>query len=623
MSGSTIVFSRGEDPLRADKLNKAFSERVIRSGDTMLGPFTLARDPVVSMEAATKQYVDNYLFGASGMFLPLTGGTLTGSLILHADPTANLQAATKSYVDSMAAMGVNSFNTRTGEVTLTNADVIAVLPSATTLPLVDGTATAGSGTTWSRADHIHPTDTSRAAASAIPIASSTLPLAPGTAAIGASTTYARADHVHPGAVSGVSSFNTRTGAVVLTTADVTTVADSTYVNVGGDTMTGPLVLAADPAAPLQAATKQYVDTNYITPAAGDTRWVNVSGDTMSGALTVADRTIISGASPRLNLYVPGAALNQKYLDLYADGAGTFSMQFVNDAFNAGGGFMSVTRSDIAPQVLTLTAPTITLNGTVDTPNNLTANQLLATNVIVSNVFSSNGLFQISPSYYMQRSPGDGAWRFVENGTTNFTIAPFGDVTARAGLFAAGINSVFGLYSGSGTRNLGYTSGWSWVFDTTTGQLIWNTPNGILLGMRLLDNLSWNNLGPMGGYGAYVVLSDERAKRDIEPATVGLKEVLDLVPISYIRVPHEHKEGATLPDGSPLPPVIHRIEIGFSAQQIASVIPAAVRVAGFTLPDGSGGIDTDDPSLGITDTTILAAVVNAIKDIDARLVAKGI
>jgi len=37
-------------------------------------------------------------------------------------------------------------------------------------------------------------------------------------------------------------------------------SDARYVDVAGDTMTGPLVLPADPASSLQAATKQYADT---------------------------------------------------------------------------------------------------------------------------------------------------------------------------------------------------------------------------------------------------------------------------------------------------------------------------------------------------------------------------
>lgn len=42
----------------------------------------------------------------------------------------------------------------------------ATLPSASsTSPKMDGTAAVGTGTTWARADHVHPTDTSRASAS--------------------------------------------------------------------------------------------------------------------------------------------------------------------------------------------------------------------------------------------------------------------------------------------------------------------------------------------------------------------------------------------------------------------------------------------------------------------------
>jgi hypothetical protein len=71
-----------------------------------------------------------------------------------------------------------------------------------------------------------------------------------------------------------------------------TVADGLYVNITGDTLTGPLTLAADPGAALQAATKQYVDQAVInagggiTQADADLRYVNVSGDTVTGTLTV-------------------------------------------------------------------------------------------------------------------------------------------------------------------------------------------------------------------------------------------------------------------------------------------------------------------------------------------------
>jgi hypothetical protein len=57
----------------------------------------------------------------------------------------------------------------------------------------------------------------------------------------------------------------------------------------GDTMTGPLILAADPTAPLQAATKQYAD------ASGGAGKVSKSGDTMTGLLTVNAGISMPGA----------------------------------------------------------------------------------------------------------------------------------------------------------------------------------------------------------------------------------------------------------------------------------------------------------------------------------------
>jgi hypothetical protein len=74
--------------------------------------------------------------------------------------------ATTAFVASAVSAGtagVSSWNTRTGAVTLTNADVSAVLPASSTTPTMNGTAAVGIGTTWARADHVHPSDTSRLA----------------------------------------------------------------------------------------------------------------------------------------------------------------------------------------------------------------------------------------------------------------------------------------------------------------------------------------------------------------------------------------------------------------------------------------------------------------------------
>jgi hypothetical protein len=79
---------------------------------------------------------------------PITIVRATGVVTFHdpvmlaADPQQPLEAATKEYVDSKTTP-----------------------PPSTTPPLMDGTAAPGTATAWSRGDHVHPSDTSRYAAS--------------------------------------------------------------------------------------------------------------------------------------------------------------------------------------------------------------------------------------------------------------------------------------------------------------------------------------------------------------------------------------------------------------------------------------------------------------------------
>jgi len=68
-------------------------------------------------------------------------------------------------------------------------------------------------------------------------------------------------------------------------------ADAVFVNVVGDTMNGPLYLHGDPTGPLEAATKDYVDTHSggggtggLDEATANGLYVNIIGDTMTGPL---------------------------------------------------------------------------------------------------------------------------------------------------------------------------------------------------------------------------------------------------------------------------------------------------------------------------------------------------
>jgi hypothetical protein len=94
MSGSMTVFFRGENPLKADKLNTAFSERVLRTGDTMSGPLVLPANPVRQPEASNKEYVDEKTYNLQFALLSDlagddAGGSPGGGLIVDGTLTVN------------------------------------------------------------------------------------------------------------------------------------------------------------------------------------------------------------------------------------------------------------------------------------------------------------------------------------------------------------------------------------------------------------------------------------------------------------------------------------------------------------------------------------------------------
>jgi len=105
---------------------------------------------------------------------------------------------------------------------------------------IDGTSYARKSAAWVHLTHNDITDW----AANVPAASSTPPVMDGTAAPGVATTFSRGDHVHPTDTS-------RAAASAL----------ASYVPLAGGSMTGTLFLPYDPIVPLAAATKQYVDAH--------------------------------------------------------------------------------------------------------------------------------------------------------------------------------------------------------------------------------------------------------------------------------------------------------------------------------------------------------------------------
>ena len=215
--------------------------------------------------------------GGSGAFASLVSPALTGT------PTAPTAAQ----------------NTDTNQIA-TTAFVLNQANSTAGTIAMNGTQAAGNSELYARADHVHPTDTSRAplasptftgtpaaptsvadtnttqlatTAFVVGQASSTSPLALGTATVGTSLRYARADHVH--AMPTLSQVGTPTADVSLGGFKVT--------NLG------------TPTADTDAATKLYVDQiAQGVDAKQSVRAATTVSITLSGTQTIDGISVVAG-----------------------------------------------------------------------------------------------------------------------------------------------------------------------------------------------------------------------------------------------------------------------------------------------------------------------------------------
>jgi hypothetical protein len=155
---------------------------------------------------------------------------------------------------------------------------------------------------------------------------------------------------------------------------------------------------------------------------------------------------------------------------------------------------------------------------------------------------SQGYFGIAPNYYLQRSPSDGAWRWVENGTINLTLDTSGNLTARTSVNAPAINSTLLNFAAS---NFIFYNGA--VNYNTTGTHVFNTYLSVLNGGIAAPNYygtgftgNVNIGGPIvSGFGgiwsgplaapAFNVVSDHRVKI-IDGPSLGAGKILDAIPM---------------------------------------------------------------------------------------------
>lgn len=217
------------------------------------------------------------VLGGEGTFAKLASPAFTGT------PTAPTAAQ----------------NTNTTQIA-TTAFVLGQANSTAGTIAMNGVQAAGSSNLYARADHVHPTDTSRAplasptftgtpaaptaavdtnttqlatTAFVLAQAASATPAALGSAAVGTSTRYARADHVHAMPV---------LSALGAPTADLA---------MGSFKITG----LADPTSAQDAATKNYVDLAVQgLDAKPSVRAATTANITRSGTQTIDGVSVIAG-----------------------------------------------------------------------------------------------------------------------------------------------------------------------------------------------------------------------------------------------------------------------------------------------------------------------------------------
>jgi hypothetical protein len=372
----------------------------------------------------------------------------------------------------------------------------------------------------------------------------------------------------------------------------------------GGAFTGPVTAVADPTVPLAIATKQYVDGRV-----GGAGFLPLTGGTLTGPLNLISTT--AGAAT--------VAARKDYVD-----AGDASR-------------LPIVGGTLTGRLILANLPPLGLNDA--TTKAYVDSKMPITGGTFSGGVDVQGLLRSLGGRLMSWMPAGGGSRP--------TITMFyGDYGAAVGWSTSnGANVIVSSMDGAGNPsgvaysilsatnfNL-FNNQMSWTTDVPTGQMDWGINNVWHLGlipalgapvsggqlsfayytnsggtvnpiwtMRQYDNFAFNGSGPVGGYGAYVNLSDERFKTnvtDLEPTTAELKA---LHPVEYDWI----TSGAH--------------DFGFISQEVQAVCAEAVQEIGIQAPDGSGGIGDANPSLGIKDTVLIAMLVKGFQELEARVTA---
>ena len=263
-------------PSKFAALQAALDAKIARAGDTMTGPLEVPCPPANDNEAACKKYVDETLDNccgdvrnhvdniAQGLQTQINGKVnrdgdwMTGALLLSGDPTLPGHAVTKNYVDNLfSEIDLGDLETGLNNRVLRSGDTMTgplILSEAPTLPMQAATK--------------HYVDMHAGAVIVSPVTPGGIARWPGRLWWNSASgrLYVFYDDGDMQQWVGVTAAESPGGVA------------GDFLPIGGGTLTGPLMLHADPAIGGQAATKHYVDSQialggtFIDAAADGQLW---------------------------------------------------------------------------------------------------------------------------------------------------------------------------------------------------------------------------------------------------------------------------------------------------------------------------------------------------------------
>jgi hypothetical protein len=509
------------------------------------------------------------------------GGALTLSPAFTGTPTtptatagtATSQIASTMFVANSIANAVVSWNGRTGAVSLSLSDVTSVGGAPIASPNFTGTPSG-------------PTPTVGDASTRL-------------------ATTAFVTNAITGATTGVASFNTRTGAVTLQLADVTTVggAPITSPNFAG-TPSAPTPTAGDSST--KVATTAFVATAIGSMAPVVTQW---NGRTGSVSLQLTDVTSVGGAPLASPTFTgtpagptPTAGDNSTRVATTAFVATAVPLASstapVMDSAAAVGAAITWARADHVHPSDTSRLPLI--GGNLSGPLGVGGNGISYTiapghtigfgwnntNVVAYVDGGNQGplAFNSALANYLPTSGGtiNGALN-VSGGQVNFTPS--------AGPTPFSITTPAGQYCRIGTTVTGVRA-WATGTDAGNGSFaVWDLTSSVV---RLQID---SNGGCSNTTGTWAAFSDARLKQDVTDYAGGLAEIIRLRPRSYRRIERV--------EADPEAPY----EVGIVGQEIETVMPETITLAAME----HGGRQYEDLRR-YQSAPVLYALVNAVREL---------